>query len=68
EREWLEKLFNAQREYCQKVMGEEKLKVEKAVHYLKVLQKNHCFMQPDVREAIDYAIKKLSKLSILKRK
>ena len=29
---------------------------KECIHYLKVLQKNYCFMQPEIRKAIDFAI------------
>ena len=34
---------------------------ERALHYLKVLKNNAGIMQPEIREAIDYAIEEVEK-------
>ena len=40
----------------------EEVKIEEHIHYLKLLQTNSSIMQPEIRDAIEYAFKTLSNL------
>ena len=40
---------------------DEEVKIEEHIHYLKLLQTNSSIMQPEIRDAIEYALSNLKK-------